>query len=107
MTLFYIFVYQKTDIKKLWNSRNNLCEIDLESEETKNLQLVLVEAAKSTVYLKNADGVRFLAFLFTLYPDLIEKLHNAMKTIIPGANKAVADGCGEVYLKVGNTYPFL
>jgi len=89
----------KADVKRVWNINQALLGFRLQDDSTKELKQLLVQCMGTQIYFVTPEGIKFLAFLFSLSPDLIGHLHNEMKRCLPelGRSKAVSSALGEVY----------
>ena len=89
----------KADVKRLHSIQHAILQFNLTDTSSNALRDLLLESARTSMFYKISEGIRFLSFLFTISPTFIEHLHSKIKTIIPGANIQVATGIGEVYFK--------
>lgn len=51
------------------------------------------------VYLNSTDGIKFLAFAFTLDKDMVETIHETIKSQMATATKQIVDIYGDVYFR--------
>jgi condensin-2 complex subunit G2 len=51
------------------------------------------------MFLRSADGKKFLVYMFGLHPPFIDTLHDAIKAQIPACPKSVLEVYGEIYFK--------
>ena len=89
----------KADITRVHNVQNAILDHNIGDSASRPLRDLLIDAAKTPIFYKTIDGIRFLAFLFTISPSFIQQLHTSIKTIIPGASAQIANAIGEVYFK--------
>ena len=89
----------KTDIKRLHTIENTILQHNISDSSSLVLRNLLLESARTPMFYKTSEGIKFLSFIFSISPTFIEQLHNSIKTLIPGANIQVATGIGEVYFK--------
>ena len=54
------------DVKRVYAMHSALVSVNLQSSESENLRKLLLRTAKSSVYLKNNDGIKFVSFLVSL-----------------------------------------
>lgn len=51
------------------------------------------------MFLRAADGKKFLVYLFGLHPPFIDAVHETIKAQIPACPKSLLESYGEVYFK--------
>lgn len=89
-----------SDIKRVWAIRQALCLFNYDDEESSApLKKLLTTCLIHPRYLGSEDGVRFLAFLFGLQPQLVDALHIQIKQSLPGCSKDEVLAYGEVYFR--------
>jgi hypothetical protein len=79
---------KETLVKRLYNIRGGFHVIDLYHDGSQWIRNLLLRTFASPLYLKNADGMNFLAFLLQFFPDLFM---NQVSTLIRN-NLAVSVG---------------
>ena len=89
----------KVDIKRVHALQSAILYENIAEPSSRQLRELLLEAARTPQYYKLQEGVRFLAFLFTISPAFIPLLQRSIKRLIPGASIQTAHGIGEVYFK--------
>ena len=86
----------KADVKRVFNLRDALYHFRLQDQSAQELKRLLLKAFSSQLYLKCSEGIRFLAFLFTISPSFVEELNLEVKKCLNSSN---AEQFGEVYFK--------
>ena len=89
----------KADIKRVHSMQSGILDYNITDNFARPFRELILEAAQTPLFYKTQEGVRFLAFLFTISPGFISQLHGSIKSIIPGASVQVAHAIGEVYFK--------
>jgi condensin-2 complex subunit G2 len=51
------------------------------------------------MFLRAADGKKFLVYLFGLHPPYIDAIHDTIKGQLPACPKSLLEAYGEVYFK--------
>ncbi len=85
----------KSDVKRVLALRDALFHFSL----NENLKALLLKAATSTAFTSCTEGVRFIAFLFSLSPSFVDALNAAIKASLPGVSGAKAKAYGDIYMK--------
>ena len=89
----------KADVKRVYSMQSAILDHNIADSSSRVLRELLLEAAQSALFFKTPEGVRFLAFLFTISPAFIPYLHASIKKIIPGSSASMSSAIGEVYYK--------
>ena len=89
----------KADIRRVHSMHRAILDYNIADASSRHLRELLLEAARTPCYYKAQEGVKFLAFLFTISPAFVVQLHNSIKRLIPGASVPVASAIGEVYFR--------
>merc|ERR1719507_782142 len=85
----------KADVKRVWSVHQGVLSLP---PAPSHLPL-LASTIASKLYLSCQEGLRWLAFLFTVSPDLVGLLHRSARTVIPNLAKPSLIALGEVYHK--------
>jgi len=85
-----------SDVKRLHKVSGALLLLDFEDESIESIQSLLLRCADSALFLKSAEGRRFLAFLFSVHIGLHGSLLEVFRTQLVDCPPRVATACGEV-----------
>jgi hypothetical protein len=82
--------------KRCHTIRNALELFDFDDPSIRDLKRLLLRAAFAPSFLRNTDGRRFLAYLFTLQPTFVRELTAIVKNQVPAGRRSVLDAYGEI-----------
>ena len=88
-----------TDVKRVFAVRDALSLLDFEDETAETLNELLLRCLIDPLFLRVAEGKRFLAFIFHLHPRFVDDIHMAIKNQIPSSKPAVLKAYGDVYFR--------
>jgi condensin-2 complex subunit G2 len=90
-------VVSKSDVKRLYVIRSALEVIELDDADSADFVSMLLRVASSPTCLKSSEGKRFLSYLFSLGPTMLQKLHFSIRAQITGNKKSILQDYGDVY----------
>jgi hypothetical protein len=89
-----------SDLKRLFNFRTSLSLIDLDDISSSDLSQLLQRTAIHPLFLSNAKGKQFLAYLFTINLALIDKMHETIQFSLLSSKERMVEAYAEIYFKV-------
>ncbi|KAL7548520.1 hypothetical protein ACHAWF_011800 [Thalassiosira exigua] len=88
---------RKGDVKRLCSMRRAIDLLDFEDESIRPLKDHLLRTAGNPLFLRSAEGRKFVAHLFGVDAGLGKELHLAARAQIPGAKKSILVAYADVY----------
>lgn len=89
--------------KRCYAMKNALKLFDFSDEDTGDLKKLLLRVAFAPSFLRCGDGRKFIAFLFTIQPELNRNLAAIVKNQIPSGRKSVLDAYGDIVFRAWMT----
>ena len=86
-------------ISRLFAVRTSLPTLDYADPSTSSFSRLLSKAVSSPNFIGSNAGSKFLTYLLTFDPTLLQTLHSAVKVQIPEAGKNQLRSYGEMYLR--------
>uniref|UniRef100_A0A673TSS0 Condensin-2 complex subunit G2 n=1 Tax=Suricata suricatta TaxID=37032 RepID=A0A673TSS0_SURSU len=87
------------DICRLWRIHQALYCFDYDSEESKEINDMLLECFISVKYIKKEEGRRFLSSLFSWNVNFIKMIHETIKNQLQGLPKSLMVHIAEIYFR--------
>lgn len=105
LTIFYLVLQtleegaKAATIKRLYDFRSALLLLDFQDDSSTQLKGLLLRCFIHPMFLRAADGKKFLVYLFGLHPPYIDAIHDTIKGQLPACPKSLLEAYGEVYFK--------
>ena len=87
------------DVTRLCKLKDQLGTINWDSSESLEMKAKLVACFESRVFYKTAQGINFLALVFTLHPLLVAPINEMLKRCILAFPAPLITGCAQVLFK--------
>lgn len=89
----------KADVSRVNQMRESLLLLDFDDESGDPLKHLLLRCMISPLYLRSAEGRKFLSFTFTLHLPFIDQIFLTMKNQLPMSSNSIVDHYGEVLFR--------
>ena len=87
------------DVKRLCAVRGALALFDYADPSCDSIKGLMLRTAFCPAFLRAADGRRFIAFLFSLDPKLVEELMAIIRNQVPAGRKSVLEAFGDILFR--------
>ncbi|KAI8470384.1 MAG: condensin II non structural maintenance of chromosomes subunit-domain-containing protein [Monoraphidium minutum] len=105
-TLPFLLIRALTDtkgracsVKPCLEMRHALGLLDFEDESIDDMKRLLLQAAKSSLFLRRPEGRRFLGHVLTLHPSLVAEVASVMRNMVVTGKQWVLEAVGEIILR--------
>lgn len=88
-----------SDVKRLLRFKTALKEMDIMHASSEALRRQLKQCIAHTYLLMNADGKKFLQFLFEIDPVFVGEVHSCIKGVLAYQKRAQVEAFAEIYYK--------
>ncbi|KIZ02253.1 Condensin-2 complex subunit G2 [Monoraphidium neglectum] len=86
-------------VKPCLDMRHALGLLDFEDESIDDMKRLLLQAAKSSLFLRRPEGRRFLAHVLTLHPSLVAEVASVMRNMVVTGKQWLLEAVGEIILR--------
>jgi hypothetical protein len=91
--------HEQADVKRVFNIRKGFLLLDFEDDSFQAMKDLSLRCFYHPLYLRTTEGVKFLSFLFGLQPQLIDEIHQTIRSQILCNRKSLMETYGSIYFR--------